>query len=116
MTTTHLSSQEESHPLMHQIGGLQTLVMAVALGVAGEPTLAPLGHGPVTPGEHEIKHLPMDKRAFVGIQWRGSRIALMMENQQFTRTVREEEKNKRATRHQKTIRWLYNVLTYQQSL
>lgn len=65
---THIYSQEESHPLMHQIGGIQTLVMAVDLGVACEPTLVPLGHGPVTPGEHEIKQLPMDKRAFVGVQ------------------------------------------------
>lgn len=68
MTMTHIYSQEASRPLMHQIGGIQTLVMAVDHGVACEPTLAPLGHGPVTPGEHEIKQIAVDKRAFVGVQ------------------------------------------------
>lgn len=53
---------------MHQLVDVQTLVMAVDPEVVCELTPTPLSHGPRTPGEHQIKQLPMDKRAFLEVQ------------------------------------------------
>lgn len=61
-------AQEEPCPPMHQVIGIQTLVLAVGPAVACELAPAPLSHSLGNPGEHCFRQSSIDERTSVEVQ------------------------------------------------